>query len=97
MRLSLVELLKEQSEVYESPKQNVAVFFDKARKTIKFSPIQKARPVSDVQTLIDTLKSSFRVKDVKIETGNVYIVELNPAEQIEKVETFIKSQLEEML
>lgn len=78
----------------ELPKYNLVISVMEKEKKLNFSPLNSAMPVPQARTLINELKSKFKVSLVQQQTGNVFIVTLDPREDLFVVLDYLQQQSE---
>lgn len=75
----------------ELSKQNLVVsFFEKERK-LHFSPLDATKPSPQARTFINDLKEKFKITNVMQQSGNIFVVTLDPREDFNLVLDYIKN------
>lgn len=93
---SLKELLEDifqnqqQGNTIELPKQNLVVSVFEQEKKLNFSPLDKTKPAPQARTFINQLKQKFKVLSVQQQQGNIFVVSLDPREDINIIQDFLQ-------
>ena len=70
----------------------ISVFSDE--KALLFSPIEHKSITHAVKELVQDLKNNFRIDTIEDKGGNVFKVQIDPAEDFDGVINYIKKELE---
>ncbi|MDP3763678.1 MAG: hypothetical protein Q8Q92_03455 [bacterium] len=71
-----------QNQSLELPKYNLIVSIMEKEKKINFSPLNSSMPAPQARTLINELKSKFKISLVQQQPGGIFIVTLDPRTEV---------------
>lgn len=79
-----------ENQSIELPKYNLVVSIMEAEKKLNFSPLNSSMSAPQARTLINELKSKFKISLVQQQTGGIFIVTLDPRQDIGLVVDFLQ-------
>ena len=82
----------EQNQSLELPKYNLVVSIMEKEKKLNFSPLNSSMPAPQARTLINELKGKFKISLVQQQTGGIFIVTLDPRQEIGLVVDYLQQQ-----
>lgn len=82
----------DQNQSLELPKYNLVVSIMEKEKKLNFSPLNSSMPAPQSRTLINELKSKFKISLVQQQAGGIFIVTLDPRTEIGLVVDYLQQQ-----
>lgn len=79
----------DQNQSIELSKLNLVVSVDEKQKKLTFSPISPEKPTPEAQMLINQIEAKFKVSKIQRQPNNVFIVTLDPREDIGLVSDYL--------
>lgn len=81
----------DQNQSVELPKLNLVVSVAEKEKKLNFSPIDPKKPTPEARMLINQIKAKFKVSKVQQQQNNVFIITLDPREDIGAVIAYLQA------